>query len=42
MLSHACGAALDNPDLVSYYENRHGFTRVGENDGDSVTMRREL
>ena len=33
---------LDNEELVSYYENRHGFTRVAENDGDSVTMRREL
>jgi ribosomal protein S18 acetylase RimI-like enzyme len=35
-------AELDNDELVSYYENRHGFTRVAENDGDSVTMRREL
>jgi ribosomal protein S18 acetylase RimI-like enzyme len=35
-------AELDNEELVSYYENRHGFERVAENDGDSVTMRREL
>ena len=40
--SVSLAAELDNPDLVSYYENRHDFTRVGENDGDSVTMRREL
>ena len=31
----------DNDVLVSYYE-KHGFTRVLEDGGDSVTMRREL
>jgi ribosomal protein S18 acetylase RimI-like enzyme len=40
--SVSLSAELDNDELVSYYENRHGFTRVAENDGDSVTMRRAL
>jgi hypothetical protein len=31
----------DNPALVSFYE-KHGFGSVGENAGDSVTMRRQL
>ena len=35
-------AELDNEPLVSYYERRHGFERVGEDGSDSVTMRREL
>ena len=33
--------AHDNEGLLSYYEQRHGFERVGE-DGDTVTMRRAL
>ena len=32
----------DNELLVSYYEQKHGFTRVGEDAADSITMRREL
>jgi ribosomal protein S18 acetylase RimI-like enzyme len=32
----------DNDALLSYYEQKHGFTRVHEDGGDSVTMRREL
>jgi ribosomal protein S18 acetylase RimI-like enzyme len=35
-------AEPENEELVSYYENRHGFQRVAQNDGDTVTMRREL
>jgi ribosomal protein S18 acetylase RimI-like enzyme len=35
-------AESDNEPLVSYYESRHGFARVHEDGGDSVTMRREL
>jgi [ribosomal protein S18]-alanine N-acetyltransferase len=31
----------DNDVLVSFYE-KHGFTKVHEDGGDSVTMRREL
>src|SRR3970282_2269027 len=31
----------DNDALVSYY-TKHGFERVAEDGGDSVTMRREL
>jgi ribosomal protein S18 acetylase RimI-like enzyme len=31
----------DNAALVSFYE-KHGFERVAEDGGDSVTMRREL
>ena len=33
---------LDNEPLVSYYEGKHGFTRVGEDGADSVTMQRGL
>jgi ribosomal protein S18 acetylase RimI-like enzyme len=33
--------AHDNAGLLAYYEQRHGFERVGE-DGDTVTMRRAL
>ena len=32
----------DNELLVSYYEKKHGFTRVGEDGADSITMRRGL
>ena len=32
----------DNEPLVSYYEQKHGFTRVDEDGTDSVTMRRGL
>ncbi|MBA3333684.1 MAG: GNAT family N-acetyltransferase [Actinobacteria bacterium] len=32
----------DNEPLVSYYEKKHGFTRVDEDGADSVTMRRGL
>ncbi len=32
----------DNELLVAYYEQKHGFTRVGEDGADSVTMRRAL
>ena len=32
----------ENDVLLSYYEQKHGFTRVHEDGGDSVTMRREL
>ena len=35
-------AEADNAELVSYYEKKHGFQRVHEDGGDSVTMRREL
>jgi ribosomal protein S18 acetylase RimI-like enzyme len=35
-------AERDNAPLVSYYEQKHGFERVHEDGGDSVTMRREL
>ncbi len=35
-------AERGNELLVSYYEQKHGFTRVHEDGGDSVTMRREL
>jgi ribosomal protein S18 acetylase RimI-like enzyme len=35
-------AERDNAPLVSYYEQKHGFARVHEDGGDSVTMRREL
>jgi ribosomal protein S18 acetylase RimI-like enzyme len=35
-------AERDNAPLVSYYENKHGFERVHEDGGDSVTMRRGL
>jgi ribosomal protein S18 acetylase RimI-like enzyme len=35
-------AERDNAPLVSYYEQKHGFGRVHEDGGDSVTMRREL
>jgi GNAT superfamily N-acetyltransferase len=35
-------AERGNAPLVSYYEQKHGFSRVHENGGDSVTMRREL
>jgi ribosomal protein S18 acetylase RimI-like enzyme len=35
-------AERDNEPLVSYYERKHGFARVHEDSGDSVTMRREL
>ena len=35
-------AERDNAPLVSYYEQKHGFQRVHEDGGDSVTMRREL
>jgi DNA phosphorothioation-dependent restriction protein DptG len=31
----------DNDALVSFYE-KHGFVRVAEDGGDSVTMRRKL
>ena len=40
--SLSLAAELDNDVLVSYYEKKHGFTRVAEDDGDSVTMRRSL
>jgi ribosomal protein S18 acetylase RimI-like enzyme len=35
-------AERDNEPLVSYYEKKHGFERVHEDGGDSVTMRRGL
>ena len=35
-------AERDNEPLVSYYERKHGFERVREDGGDSVTMRRAL
>jgi ribosomal protein S18 acetylase RimI-like enzyme len=35
-------AERDNAPLVAYYEQRHGFRRVHEDGGDSVTMRRAL
>jgi ribosomal protein S18 acetylase RimI-like enzyme len=35
-------AERDNEHLVAYYEQKHGFERVSEDGGDSVTMRREL
>jgi hypothetical protein len=35
-------AEKDNAPLVAYYEEKHGFSRVHEDGGDSVTMRREL
>jgi ribosomal protein S18 acetylase RimI-like enzyme len=35
-------AERDNEPLVSYYEKKHGFERVREDGGDSVTMRRAL
>ena len=35
-------AERDNQPLVSYYEQKHGFERVHEDGGDSVTMRRTL
>ena len=35
-------AERDNAALVSYYEQKHGFERVHEDGGDSVTMRRAL
>jgi hypothetical protein len=31
-----------NDALLSYYEQKHGFTRVHEDGGDTVTMRRPL
>ena len=31
----------DDEALLAFYE-KHGFTRVHEDGGDSVTMRREL
>jgi ribosomal protein S18 acetylase RimI-like enzyme len=35
-------AERDNEPLVAYYEKKHGFERVREDGGDSVTMRRPL
>jgi ribosomal protein S18 acetylase RimI-like enzyme len=35
-------AEQNNEPLVSYYERKHGFERVREDGGDSVTMRRAL
>jgi GNAT superfamily N-acetyltransferase len=35
-------AERGNAPLVSYYEQKHGFSRVYEDAGDSVTMRRQL
>lgn len=35
-------AERGNEPLVSYYEQKHGFTRVPEDRGDSVAMRRDL
>lgn len=35
-------AERDNEPLVAYYEKKHGFQRVHEDGGDSVTMRRAL
>ena len=35
-------AERDNEPLVAYYERKHGFERVSEDGGDSVTMRRGL
>jgi ribosomal protein S18 acetylase RimI-like enzyme len=35
-------AERDNEPLVAYYEQKHGFERVHEDGGDSVTMRRAL
>ena len=35
-------AERDNEPLVAYYEKKHGFERVHEDGGDSVTMRRAL
>jgi ribosomal protein S18 acetylase RimI-like enzyme len=39
--SLSLSVASDNAPLVSFYE-KHGFQRVREDDGDSITMRRDL
>jgi ribosomal protein S18 acetylase RimI-like enzyme len=39
--SLSLSAASDNEPLLSFYE-KHGFERVREDGGDSITMRREL